>query len=373
MVKTTSLSTPMLLAALTIMLGGCAARGPFARVTPESLVLSRGPAASFLSLAERSGTLYAVYADRATTTLDSVEIPAGPHLPATAPAPEVIDKVDVVPPLSPSFGDHVVSVAGGAEAVLYVDRETDVKSVLKLATRPLGQREWELEILEPAGDPLALAPGEESGFDAAWSSGLLSYKPARRAGTSGSPALPFQVQGRASADGAGGFTAFDALTSSLLFLRWTGTGFSTQVIEGGTPVHASLRTAGGRLKVVTWDARSRRIILHQEGAPGGSFTSATVTLSDGTRQLALLPGDSESTVMVVFDETHSVGAGRTEYQVSVIAPGSLLGSWGGRYRKAVLTSGEAPIDGLAAVRSADALYVLASQGDLALFRIPITR
>ena len=116
MVKTTSLSTLMLLAALTIMLGGCAARGPFARVTPESLVLSRGPASSFLSLAELSGTLYAVYADRATTTLDLVEIPGGPHLPATAPAPEVIDKVDVVPPLSPAFGDHVLSVAGGTEA-----------------------------------------------------------------------------------------------------------------------------------------------------------------------------------------------------------------------------------------------------------------
>ena len=77
--------------------------------------------------------------------------------------------------------------------------------------------------------------------------------------------------------------------------------------------------------------------------------------------------------MVVFDETHSVGAGKTEYQVSLIAPGSLLGRWGGRYRKAVLTSGEAPIDGLAAVRTPDALYVLSSQGDLRLFRVPITR
>ena len=57
--------------------------------------------------------------------------------------------------------------------------------------------------------------------------------------------------------------------------------------------------------------------------------------------------------------------------MSLIAPGFLLGGWGGRYRKAVVTSGESPIDGLAAVRTPDALYVLVSQGDLKLFRIPL--
>jgi hypothetical protein len=373
MVKTRSLSIPMVLAAFTMSLSGCAARGPFVRVEPESIVLSRGPAAPFLSLAELSGTLYAVYADRATTTLDLIRIPDGPHLPSEAPAPEVIDKVDVVAPLSPAFGEHVLSVGGGITAVLYLDRETDVRNVLKLASRSPGERQWEMEILEPPGDPLALFPDEEGRFAAAWSSGLLSYRPVRGGGTPGAPVLPFQVQGQPSADGGSGFTAFDSLTSSLLFVRWTGTGFSTQLIDGGTPVQASLRSSSGRLKVITWDSRTRRLILHQEAAPGGRLSSATVTLCDGTKRLALLPGSSESTVMVVFDETRSVGAGKTAYQVSVIAPGSLLGRRGSRYRKAVVTAGEARIEGFSALRTADALYVLVSQGSLRLLRIPLSR
>jgi hypothetical protein len=373
MVKTRSLSFSTILAAFAAILSGCAVRGPFAHVTPESIVLSRGPSAPFLSIAEHSGILSAVYADRATATIDLIEIPGGPNLPSTAPDPVVIDKVDVVAPLSPAFGEHVLAVAAGTTAVLYLDRETDVKNVLKLASRSAGQQQWNLEILEPAGDPLALVPDREGGFDAAWCSGLLSYRPVGYGGTPGVPELPFRVQGRPSPDGTDGFTAFDTLTSSLLFVRWTGTGFTKQVIDGGTPVQASLRTAAGRLKVVTWDARARRIILHQETAPGAKLSTATVTLCDGTKQLALLPGDSESTVIVVYDETHAAGGGKTVYEVSLIAPGSLLGGWGSRYRKEVVTSGETLIDGLAATRTPDALYVLVSQGGLRLFRIPLSR
>ena len=373
MVKTRSLSNLATLAVLALVLGGCSARGPFARVVPESLLLSHGPTGAYLSLAELSGTLYAVYADPATTTLDLDEVPVGPHLPPAAPAPQVIDKVDTAAPLSPTFGEHVLSADGRTIAVMYLDRETDVKNVLKLATRSTGEQQWNLQILEPAGDPLALVPNEGGGFDAAWSSGLLSYRPVRQQETTGVPALPFQVQGRPSPDGAGGFTAFDSLTSSLLFLRWTGSGFKTQGIDRGTPVQASRRSPSGRLKVVTWDPGRRRIILHQETGTEGRFSISTVTLCDGTKQVALLPGGSESSIAVVFDETHPAGAGRTDYQVSLIAPGSLLGGWGGRYRKAVVTSGESPIDGLAAVRTPGALYVLVSQGDLKLFRIPLAR
>jgi hypothetical protein len=372
MVKMKSLPMPVLLAAFTIIMSGCTDRGPLARVTAESIVLSHGPTAPFLSIAELAGTLYAVYADRATTTLDLIEMPGGPHLPSAAPAPEVIDKVDVVPPLSPVFGEHVLSVSGGVAAVLYMDRETDVKNVLKLSTRPIGQRQWDLDILEPAGDPLALVPDEKGGFGAAWASGLLSYRPVGGTGTPGVPVIPFQAQGKPCPDGAGGFTAFDSLTSSLLFARWMGTGFSTRVLDGGTPVQASLRSASGRLNVVTWDPGTRRLVLHQESAPSGKLSSVTVTLCDGTRRLALLPGQSDSTFLFVFDETQASPAGKTVYQVSTIASGSLIGARGTRYRKAVVTAGDAPIDGFAATRTTDALYVLVSQGDLRLLRIPLS-
>jgi hypothetical protein len=315
--------------------------------------------------------VYAVFADPATTTLDLVELPDGPHLPAASPAPELIDKVDVLPPLSPAFGEHVLSVAGGSAAVLYLDRETDVKNVLKLATRQLGAREWNLDILEPAGDPLALDSTGMGGFGAAWSSGLLSYRSADGQAAVAGPPIPFKIQGRASPDGAGGFTAFDSLTSQLLSLRWTGAGFSVLIVPGGSPVQASLRSSSGRLGVLSWDAKARRLMLSQQNPAGGAFATATVTVCDGTRTVALLPGQTDSNFIVLFDEIRSVGAGKSVSQVSLIAPGSLLGARGTRYRKAVLSSGDSIIDGFAAARTADALFVLVSQGDLRLLRIPL--
>jgi hypothetical protein len=97
-----------------------------------------------------------------------------------------------------------------------------------------------------------------------------------------------------------------------------------------------------------------------------------VTVCDGTDTVALLPGQSDSTFLIVFDEVRAVGGGRFVSQVSLIAPGSLLGARGSRYRKAVLWSGDARIDGFAAARTPDALYVLVSQGSVKLLRIPLT-
>jgi hypothetical protein len=306
------------------------------------------------------------------TTLDLALLPEGPHLPPSPPPAEIIDKVDVVAPLSPSFGENVLSVAGGRAAVLYLDRESDVKNVLKLTTRTFGEKQWNLDILEPAGDPLDLEPGASGGFDAAWSSGLVSYRPSAGQVPDTGTALPFKLQGRPSADGSGGFTAFDSLTSQLLWLRWTGAGFSTRVVPAGSPVQSSLRSASGKLGVLSWDAKTRRLLLHQESAPAGTFSTSTVTVCDGTDTVALLPGQSDSTFLIVFDEVRAVGGGRFVSQVSLIAPGSLLGARGSRYRKAVLWSGDARIDGFAAARTPDALYVLVSQGSVKLLRIPLT-
>jgi hypothetical protein len=372
MVKPRAHFAVLVIAACALAASGCALRGPFVAVTTESMILSRGPSAHFLSLAYSPGRLYAVFADRSTTTLDMAALPEGPHLPSAAPPLEVIDKVDVAPPLSPAFGEHILSVAGGGAAVLYLDRETDVKTVLKLATRRLGETQWNLDVLEPPGDPLLLASDEAGGFGAAWSSGMLSYRPAGALAAASVAPLAFRLEGHASPDGAGGFTAFDSLTSQLLALRWTGSVFSTQVIPGGSPVQASLRSAAGLLSVVTWDAKLRRLILHQENAPGGVFSSATVTVCDGTQTVALLRGQTDATFRVLFNEVRSLGAGRTVSEISLIAPGSLLGGRGTRYRKAIVCSGDSSIDGFAAVRTADALYVLVSQGDLKLLRIPLT-
>jgi len=372
MVKTRTLFGLLLPLAVAAAVGGCSAGGRPVALQPESLQLSSGPTGPSLSLAVDSGTLYAVFADRATTGLEMVTIPAGPHLPDSAPALQLIDKVDVAPPLSPFFGEHVFATGGGKMAVLYLDRETDTKNVLKLASRPLAGSPWDLEVLEPAGDPLALEPDGRGGFAAAWSSGLLAYRDADGHVVPALPPLPLRLEGRSSPDGQGGFSAYDGLASVLLWLRWNGTGFTAQPVPDGDPVSASLRSPSGRLSVISYSPKARRLLLHQEREPSETFSTVTVTVCDGTSGVAILPGASDSSFLFLFNETRTVGAGRTVYQLSLIAPGSLLGAHGARYRKAVIAAGEPRIDGFAAARTADALYVLVSQGNLRLLRIPLS-
>jgi hypothetical protein len=372
MVKTRTLFGVLHALAVAAALSGCSAGGRLVGLQPESLQLSSGPTGPSMSLAVESGTLYSVFADRATTGLDMVSIAAGPHLPESAPAAQLIDRVDVAPPLSPFFGEHVFATGGGKMALLYLDRETDTKNVLKLASRPLDAAQWDMAVLEPAGDPLALQPDGKGGFAAAWSSGLLSYRGADGQVVPGFPELPLRLEGRSGPDGQDGFSAYDGLASALLWLRWNGTGFTAQPVPDGGPVNASLRSPSGRLSVVSYIPKARRLLLHQESEPSRTFSTVTVTVCDGTSCVALLPGASDSTFLFLFDETRTVGAGRTIYQLSLIAPASLLGARGARYRKAALAAGDVRVDGFAAVRTADALYVLVSQGNLKLLRFPLS-
>ncbi len=370
MVKTRTVLAAFLSVAAVGLLLGCSARGPLVALKPEMLQLSAGPTGTAVSLAADAASLHAVFPDRATAGLDIVTVPIGPHLPPSAPPIQLIDKVDIAAPLSPHFGEHVLAVGAGRVAVLYLDRETDTHDVLKLASRSPADTQWNLEVLEPPGDPLALFPSQGD-FVAAWAKGLLSYRSADGEVLDAMPVTPFQLQGRPASDGADGFSAFSRTASALLALRWTGSGFSVQKVPDGGEVNASLRSPSGKLSIVSYNPGSRRLLLHQQAAGSSSFSTQTVTVCDGTSGVALLPGTSDSSFLFVFDETRTLAAGRTSYQLSVIAPGHLLGTPGGRYRKAVLTEGDLHIDGFAAARTADALYVLVSQGTLKILRVPL--
>ncbi|HET6451687.1 MAG TPA: hypothetical protein VFI08_10265 [Spirochaetia bacterium] len=341
-------------------------------VNAESLRLAPGPGGSFLSVAADSERIAAVFADPSTATLDFAAVPSGPHLPAVAPAAEVIDKVDVAPPLAPFFGENILRVDHGTVGVLYLDRETDTRNVLKLAWKGPSDAQWNLDAMDPAGDPLYLQPDGKSGFSAAWSSGTISYRSPAGQVTVPVPPISLRLVGRSSQTLGGGFSAYDSIASVLLAFQWTGTGFSAQAIPDGTPIQASLRSADGRLAVLSWDPSDRRLLLRRERSPG-AFSTQTVTVCEGTTGVALLPGSDESQFLFVFNETRSLGAGRVESLVSVVGPGGLLGARGSRYRKAVLSRGETFVDGFAATRTQDSLYVLVSQGDVRLLRVPLHR
>jgi hypothetical protein len=371
MVKTSRFRAASVVLAAALLAAGCSSRGLFIDLKPESVQLARTAAGPFLSLAIDGGSLYAVYADPSATTLDMATLADGPHLPSTAPAGEIIDKVDVAPPLAPFFGEHVLAADGGTVGVLYLDRETDTKNVLKLAWKPAGTSQWNLDVMEPAGDPLSLAPDGKGNFTAAWTAGLLAYRSAVGQVIPPVPPMSISLLGRPGQLGGGGFTAYDSLASVLLWLQWNGSGFSAQAVPGGSPVQSSLLSAAGKLQVLSWDPKGRRLLLQREKDAGGAFSSETVTVCDGTGTVALLPGRGDSSFLFLFDETRSLGAGRSVSQISLIAPGSLLGTGGPRYRKGILATGEAKIDGFAAARTANSLYVLLSQGDVKLLRLPL--
>ncbi len=371
MVKTTKLRTASLALGALLLAAGCSSRSMLLDLKPQSVQLAAQPAGPFLSLAHDSDRLVAVYADPAATTLNMVSLPDGSQLPADPPAADVIDKIDVAAPLAPFFGEHVLAVNAGTVAVLYLDRETDTKNVLKLAWKKPGDSQWNLDVLEPAGDPLSLHADAAGALSAAWTSGLISRRGPNGQVTVAVPAISLNLVGRPAATGEDGFTAYDALASVLLAFQWNGSGYTVQAVPGGNPVHAALRTAAGRLDVASWDPRQRRLLLHEERETGGTFSTQTVTVCDGTDTVALLPARGDSSFLFVFDETRSLGAGKVVSELSVIAPGSVLGARGPRYRKGVLSLGDARIDGFAAARTDDSLYVLISQGNLRLLRIPL--
>jgi hypothetical protein len=360
-----------LLAVAAFIFSGCTAGTRLVPLQVQSLELSRGVEARTLSLALQGRTLVAVYADSVTTTLQSVELPAAPRLPPLAPAPSIIDKVDVAPPLSPTFGAHVLAASGGTVSVLYLDRRGADRQVLKLASRQLGTRQWLLDIIEPAGDPVAILPDALGRVRVLWADTTLRCV----SFPNGQVELiaPFTLGGRASAAGPGTFTVFNARDDVLTAFRWDGTAWRQRLIPSVGQLHASALTSAGRLAVLSWDPDSRRVRLLENALAEGptALSRATVTLSEQTLHVALLSASERPGFLALYDEARNLGAGRLRYELSLIAPGHSLGAGGARYRKAVLLSGDQPIRDFAAVTDGRALYVLVQQGSLKLLRVSL--
>jgi hypothetical protein len=345
------------------LLAGCGASGSLFSLPPEQLAIPAGAPGRFLSLGISGGELCAVFSDAESTTLKLLRVPLGPHLPQAAPAASVIDRIDIAPPLSPTFGAHVLSATDNAISVLYLVRQGEDKSVLKLATKARDAENWTLDIVEPAGDPVAILPSDKGSLSLFWSAGSLLT----RGYPDASPALSlvggFLSSGRASVLGPAGFTAFDGASRRLLQVSRGGAGFETRIIPGGTAVQSSMLLPDGRLAVLSWDAAARRLLLLEDQREGDAMTRTTVTLCDETAAVALLP--SRDGYLFLFDESRRGGGGGPRHALSLIA------RQGVRYRKTVLLSGPERIEGFAAVKVDDALYVIAVQGGVKLLRAAV--
>ena len=283
----------------------------------------------------------------------------------------IIDKVDISTPLPATFGEHVLAADGNAVRVLYLDRESDAKLVLKAASLPRDASQWDLDIMDPPGDPLAILTDERGAVEAFWAAGGMKSRALSGIGPTSDVLPAFDLFHRPSTSGPHAFTAYGRVQRALFAVRHGAQGSSATVVPGAGAVHASLERSDGTLSVLSWDEAARRLILQEQKSPETAFTTTTVTLCDGTGSVAILPGSSASSYLILFDETRLSGGGATVSQLSLLAPGSLIGAGRTRYRKAVIASGESPILGFAATRVADALYVIVVQGALKLYRIAL--
>jgi hypothetical protein len=369
MVKRTA---PPLACALCLCLGlaGCAGarRGLAARV--QAAVLAPGRLAGPVSLLPAEGGPWAVFSDRETTSLALARVPDGP-LPAQAPAPRLIDRIDSAPPPSATFGEHAAAASAGSVAALYLDREREDHTVLKLASGPADGADWRLDILEPPGRPVAVIPLPGGRFGSVWAGpSSLLYRPP--GGPDQILRTGFSLQGRACPiDDGRGFTVFDRVTARLLWFRMNVASFDSGEINGPGPVHASVLLpgsgAGGdgpagadRLAVVSYDPGSRRIFLDEQ-QPSGAFARTTVTVCDGTTWLFLAPWGRG--YLFLYDDVRPMGGGRTLAELSLLAPD------GPRYRRTVISSGEEPLWAAAALAGDGVLTVAVLRESLAVLRI----
>jgi hypothetical protein len=372
MVKTTLFSLPLAVLFFSLLVG-CAAGTRGAASHTEILELGGGVPGKFLSLAASDTMLFAVFSDKESTTLKTFQLPLGAHLPSDAPVAAVLDKIDVAPPLSPAFGEHVLAVSGGRIVVLYTARHNEDHSTLKLAYRDLDATPWKLDIVDPPGDPVAILSPDSPSLTLFWASDALLSRTFPSGDMPSIQQATFRLEGRPCTFSSAGFTAFDGGSHQLVAVTLGDSGATLRPVRGASAIQSAGLGPDGKLAVLTWDSRARRLLLLEERPGTPDFLRTTVTLCDGTASVALLPPHRRPGFLFLFDEIRRSGAGLTEHQLSLLVPGPMLGGLGTRYDKAVILSGALPIEGFAAAETADALYVLALQGTLKLIRIGLPR
>ena len=412
MVKT---KAPLLLG-FVLFVSSCSAGGPLAGSRPEILELARGRLGRTVSLVRAGQSLLGVYSNWETTSLYVSQIPISGRLPSEAPPAQMIDKIDGTPPLAPSFGDHAIFARGDTVSILYLAREGEDHLVLKLASRDVGSPDWNLDVIDPPGIPVAVLPAGGDRLDLVWAAGSLLASPYPVSAPPLPLLSPFTPEGRASVLAGGGdtaedklagadvgaalaggatrgFTVYDAVSRALQLFRWNGTSYDRSTVDGAGPVHSSLFLEDGGLAVLSWDPQSHRLSLFRGGPGAASLARTTVSLSENTTAVALVEdnqrersgiagsadrstteaGEGRSRLLFLYDEGRRMGGGRVLHELSLLTPVSGQGEGRGRYRRTVLAAGDQPVADFSALQVSDSLYVLVLQESLKLIRFRLPR
>ncbi len=383
----------LILIGCLVTLFGCGFLRRSEQAKPEVLQIAKGRLGSDVSLVRAGDDLVAVYSAWETTGLYAVEIPVSDHLPAVPPSSMMIDRIDLAPPLSSSFGDHMMAAQGDTVTILYLAHAADDKTLLKVATHGPGADAWLVDALEPPGNPVAVIPASRDHVELFWAAGPLLHVSYPGPGQPDSLFAPFTPARKASTFGLAdqsGMTVYDSISRALLVFRWNGYAWNQTKIDGAGPVNSSLLLADGRLAILSWDPGTRRLELFVAAGDASSSPSRTlVTMCEGTNAVALLPPAASSAqglapgqeaggtaprgdgLLFLYDDARPVGGGKLLHTLSLLSPGSGWGPAARRYHRLILTSGNEPITGFSAVEVADALYVLVQQDGLKLLRLKL--
>jgi hypothetical protein len=325
--------------------------------------------APYATVLAADGLVTAVFADRDTTSLRVVRVPAAGELPGSAPPAVFVDKVDVALPLSASFGLHACAVVHGGLRMLYLDREKEDRLLLKRVTGEAGG--WRLELVEPFGPPLAVLGGPGGKLLDAWAPGTLLLRDEAGDRQLRAPFFPRGQPSMLEAPGsalASGFCCWNDATSELLVVSVDADGVRTFVVPGAGPVAAVAQAPGGVFGVLTWDAASRRILLFERGPADASFRRTTVTVCDGTNALFL--ASTPAGWLFVYDEEKPAPLGRWLWELCLLAPEPrAVGR--PRYRRGVVSSGDSEVTSFKAAIAGGALFVLEVRDGLRLLKTPL--
>jgi hypothetical protein len=367
---------PMVKRTLCALVAALAAAAGWGLAAPETVMLAPSEMAfpgvrpsAFASLLAHGTGVTVVYADRETTSLAVVDVPAVAALPAAAPGARFVDKVDIAPPLGGFFGLHAAAIVDGRLSLLYVDREKDDRQLLKRVTED--DAGWRLELVEPFGPPVAFLPGPRGEPIDSWAPGALLLRDA-----AGDRVLrePFLLRGQSMPLGGGrslpppGFGCWDDAGGELVVVRMASRGAELGSVPGASPVSALAEAPDGGLAAVTWDPDSRRILLLERSAGERTFRRTTVVICDGTNGVFL--AWTPSGWLFVYDEVKPAPLGRWTWELCLLAPQPrAVGR--PRYRRGVLSTGSREISGFRALLDDGSLFVLEMRDGLRLFKTAV--
>jgi hypothetical protein len=338
-------------------------------LSPDSMAFPGIRPSPFASLLRHGESVAVVYADRDTTSLRVTEVPVDGVLPAEAPKPVFVDKVDIVPPLGGSFGLHASAIVDGRLHLLYLDREKEDRQLLKRVTEDAGG--WRLDLVEPFGPPVAVLAGADRKPVEVWAPGSLLLRDAAGDRVLREWCVP---HGQAvlidpeRVPGPSGFGFWDEAAGELVVIRDGPDAVRRSALPGAGPVFALAETPDHGLAAATFDPDSRRIILLESDAGGMPIRRTTVTVCDGTNGLFM--AWTPSGWLFVYDEVRSAPLGLWSWELVILSPEPRTAGRP-RYLRSVLSADSRPLSGFRALIAGESIFILEMRDEIRLLKTAV--